>query len=354
MIRGGTPSLRPHASQSSADQPNDQGSVDMSRMPGFPYDGFPEGWFGLGWSHEFAVGQVVARRYFGDDLVVFRTKSGRLVAAHAYCPHMGARLDVGGRVEGECIVCPFHAWKWGADGANKEIPYADKTMNVRLKTYYVVESGNIAWIWYSWRSEEPTWDPPELGFLKEEGYFWDKEASKRIWKNVRLVPQMVCENIVDGPHIEYVHLADEGGHIANMESRGPVFHVEVDQTFRSRSGPIVGKTHNDSLGVGTQISRMQFGDYKVVNVLATTPIEEDRSDMRASIYIKLPEGLGSPESASALPPKFQKLIQSHLDSQEQDLPIWETMRYVARPLLVGEEVQGHVQLRKWAKQFYRA
>lgn len=325
----------------------------MGKMPGFPYDGFPEGWFGLGWSHEFATGQVAARRYFGEDLVVFRCTSGRLVAANAYCPHMGARLDVGGRVEGDCIVCPFHAWRWGADGSNEGIPYADKTMNVKLKTYHLVESGGIAWIWYSWRSAEPAWDAPQLDFLAEEEYFWDRDASRRIWENVRLVPQMVCENIVDGPHIEYVHLADEGGHIAKIEENGPVFHVEVDQTFRSRKGPIQGKTYNDSLGVGTQISRMMFGDYRVVNVLTTTPVEEDRCDMRASIFIALPEGMDRPASASELPPRLQTLIRSHLDSQEQDLPIWETMRYVARPLLVGEEVQGHVRLRNWAKQFYQ-
>lgn len=325
----------------------------MGKMPGFPYDGFPEGWFGLGWSHEFAIGQVAARRYFGEDLVVFRCASGRLVAANAYCPHMGARLDVGGRVEGDCIVCPFHAWRWGADGSNVSIPYADKTMNVKLRTYHLVESGGIAWIWYSWRSTEPAWDAPQLDFLAEEEYFWDRDASRRIWENVRLVPQMVCENIVDGPHIEYVHLADEGGHIAKIEENGPVFHVEVDQTFRSRKGPIQGKTYNDSLGVGTQVSRMMFGDYRVVNVLTTTPVEEDRCDMRASIFIALPEGMDRPASASELPARLQTLIRSHLDSQEQDLPIWETMRYVARPLLVGEEVHGHVRLRNWAKQFYQ-
>ncbi|MGE4431317.1 MAG: Rieske 2Fe-2S domain-containing protein [Sphingobium sp.] len=326
----------------------------MSKMPGFPHDGFPEGWFGVGWSTDFETGKPVFVRYFGRDMVIYRGESGRLLATHAYCPHMGARLDVGGKVDGDCIICPFHAWKWDAEGKNIDIPYAEKTMKAKLKTYHVVESGRMVWMWSSWRSENPLWDAPALGFLDDDAYFWDNDASRRKWDNIRLTPQMVAENIVDGPHIEFVHLAAEGGHIAQIKIDGPVFHVEVDQTFRTGKGPVLGKTFNDSLGVGTQISNMQFGDYKVVNVLATTPIEEDRCDMRASIFIMLPQGMAAPQSASDLPEKLQKLIRSHLDSQEQDIPLWETMIYEAHPLLVAEEIQGHVKLRRWAKQFYQS
>jgi 3-ketosteroid 9alpha-monooxygenase subunit A len=324
----------------------------MGKMPGFPHDGFPEGWFGIGWSSDFEVGKPAFIRYFGRDMVIYRGESGRLVVTHAYCPHMGARLDVGGKVDGDCLICPFHAWKWDPQGHNVDIPYAEKTMKAKLKTYHVAESGRVVWMWNSWRSETPGWDAPALDFL-EDGYFWDDGASRRQWNNIRLTPQMVAENIVDGPHIEYVHLAAEGGHIASIEIEGPVFNVEVDQTFRTRRGPVVGKTHNASLGVGTQISDMQFGDYKVVNVLTTTPIEEDRCDMRASIFITLPEGVAPPRSAAELPERLQKLIRSHLDSQEQDIPLWETMIYEAHPLLVAEEIQGHVKLRRWAKQFYQ-
>jgi phenylpropionate dioxygenase-like ring-hydroxylating dioxygenase large terminal subunit len=325
----------------------------ISRMPGFPHPGFPEGWFGVGWSSEFRPGDVVFRRYFGRDMILYRGETGRLVAMNAYCPHMGARLDVGGKVDGDCITCPFHRWKWDAEGNNVDIPYAQKTMKALLETYPVTEAGNIVWMWYSWRSPAPTWDAPDLSLIDDESYFWDDEASKRLWSHVRLTPQMVAENIVDGPHIKFVHEAADGGRIAEIEINGPVFRVEVDQTFRTGRGPQLGKTINDSIGVGTQISRMTFDSWRIVNVLTTTPIEEDRCDMRASIFIALPEGMAKPERATDLPDKLQRLIKSHLDSQEQDLPLWETMVYQAHPLLVAEEIQGHVKLRRWARQFYR-
>ena len=325
----------------------------MSKIPGFPHDGFPEGWFGIGWSTDFEIGNPVYVRYFGRDMVVYRGESGNLIATQAYCPHMGARMDVGGKIDGDCIICPFHAWKWDAQGNNVDIPYADKTMKAKLRMYHVIEVGRMVWMWNSWKSDEPTWDPPEVGFLEGEPYFWDDDASRYKWGNIRLTPQMVAENIVDGPHIQFVRIAEEGGHISSIDIDGPVFNVVVDQTFRTGKGPVLGRTHSQSLGVGTQISTMQFGDYKVVNVLATTPIEEDRCDMRASIFITLPEGMEAPRSAKDLPPKLQKLIRSHIESQEQDIPLWETMIYEAHPMYVSEEIQGHVKLRNWAKQFYQ-
>jgi nitrite reductase/ring-hydroxylating ferredoxin subunit len=325
----------------------------MSTMPGFPHAGQPEGWFALGWGDDFPNGEVVARRYFEQDMAVFRTQSGRLVAVDAFCPHMGAKLTVGGRVDGECIVCPFHGWSWHADGQNVAIPYAENAMpTARIRTWHVVEDGVIAWIWHSWRESEPRWQPPSITRLTTGAYFWDPRASRRLWAGVRLVPQMVAENIVDGPHIEFVHGASEGAHISHLQEADDRFLVELEQTFMTRSGPVLGKDYIECLGVGVQIAQMEFRDFRIVNVLTTTPVEPDRSDLRASIFVQLPEALSSIKSAADLPPKFQTAIKSHLDSQEQDLPLWESMRYQSRPLLVAEELEGHRRFRKWARKFY--
>jgi phenylpropionate dioxygenase-like ring-hydroxylating dioxygenase large terminal subunit len=323
-------------------------------MPGFPYNGFPEGWFLLGWSDEFATGKIEARRYFGQDLAVFRTESGRLAATDAYCPHMGANLTVGGRIKGECIACPFHGWEWHADGQNTLIPYSDKVLsNARIRTWHVVEDTGLVWFWYSWEKGEPRWAAPSIAHLHNGRFFWDPDASRRLWSRVRLVPQMVAENIVDGPHIQFVHGATEGGHIANLAEDGKRFLVELDQTFMTRRGPVLGKDHIECYGVGVQTAQMEFRGFRIVNVLGTTPVEEDRCDMRASIFVELPEDMVAPNRAADLPTIYQTAIKSHLDSQDQDLPLWESMRYQSHPLLVAEELEGHARFRKWARQFYQ-
>ena len=86
----------------------------------------PTGWFQIGWTHEYRAGQVRPLKYFGKDLVAYRTGSGHLIVIEAYCPHFGAHLGYGGTVTGECIQCPFHGWTWGPDGHNVAIPYSEK------------------------------------------------------------------------------------------------------------------------------------------------------------------------------------------------------------------------------------
>ena len=68
----------------------------------------PRGWFAVAHSDEIAKGEVQKAHYFGQDLVVFRTESGKAGVFDAYCPHLGAHLGVGGKVEGETqiSVCP--------------------------------------------------------------------------------------------------------------------------------------------------------------------------------------------------------------------------------------------------------
>ena len=50
---------------------------------------FPTGWFIVGFASELAPGQVKRAHYFGEELVIFRTKSGQVNVLDAYCQHLG-------------------------------------------------------------------------------------------------------------------------------------------------------------------------------------------------------------------------------------------------------------------------
>ena len=81
------------------------------------------GWFVIGWSAEFPVGEVRPLRYFGEYLVAYRDESGELRVLSGHCRHLGAHIGHGGKVVGDCVECPFHGWRWGPDGTNRYIPY---------------------------------------------------------------------------------------------------------------------------------------------------------------------------------------------------------------------------------------
>ena len=56
----------------------------------------PNGWFAVAFSKDLVDGEVERVRAFGEDLVLFRTRSGRAAVLDAYCPHLGAHLETMG------------------------------------------------------------------------------------------------------------------------------------------------------------------------------------------------------------------------------------------------------------------
>jgi phenylpropionate dioxygenase-like ring-hydroxylating dioxygenase large terminal subunit len=78
---------------------------------------YPNGWFVFGFSDELRPEALLSRQFMGQRVVVFRTRSGKVVASEAYCPHLGAHFGSGGRVEGELLRCPFHGFSFDDAGA---------------------------------------------------------------------------------------------------------------------------------------------------------------------------------------------------------------------------------------------
>ena len=66
----------------------------------YPFSSTPDGWYAVATSAEIAPGRVRPLRYFGEDLVLYRTASGEARVTEAHCPHLGAHFGHGGTVEG--------------------------------------------------------------------------------------------------------------------------------------------------------------------------------------------------------------------------------------------------------------
>ena len=64
------------------------------------FPGYPRGWFVIGVSTELAPGDVRPIRYFGREMVLYRSESGAAIVHDAFCPHLGAHLGHGGKVIG--------------------------------------------------------------------------------------------------------------------------------------------------------------------------------------------------------------------------------------------------------------
>lgn len=80
------------------------------------------------------------RVFYGNKRVVLTRVDGAVRAFSNTCPHAGAPLS-GGRMVGDCIVCPRHGWHFRVtDGICKATPV------YQLRTYLVEERDGGVWI----------------------------------------------------------------------------------------------------------------------------------------------------------------------------------------------------------------
>lgn len=102
-------------------------------------------------------------KYFGKELVLYRTEGGEACLVDAYCPHLGAHLGYGGHVDGECLICPFHQWQFNQKGQCVNIPYAKKIPpRAQLITWPLQETHGLIIAWHHPSKTQPDWEVPAL------------------------------------------------------------------------------------------------------------------------------------------------------------------------------------------------
>jgi nitrite reductase/ring-hydroxylating ferredoxin subunit len=103
-------------------------------------------------------GSPLRVRLLGEDLIAYRTASGRVGLMQNACPHRGASLFYG-RNEGEGLRCVYHGWKFDPTGRCVDLPseppesaYKDK---VRARAYPCVERAGLVWTYMGPRTTPP-------------------------------------------------------------------------------------------------------------------------------------------------------------------------------------------------------
>jgi len=306
----------------------------------FPFP-IPNGWFQVEWSHELKAGEVKPVKYFGQELVLFRGEDGTAHLLDAFCPHLGANLGYGGKVEGNEIVCPFHAWRFDGSGACAGIPYAGKIpKQARLKKWTIVERNGMIMAWHHIGGEDPQWEVPTFTELSSEDW---SEPDHRSW-TVGTCNQEMAENAVDTAHFCYLH-----GTAGMPKSEAKIIdkhtlHVVAQTVMSTKHGPVPGQIDVYEYGFGLNTTRFT-GLVETFLVSSNTPIDEDSCDLRFTFMVKK---FGNNDITRGIGRAYVKEIARQL---EQDIPVWENKIYLQRPLLCDGD--GPIGLfRIWAKGQY--
>jgi 3-ketosteroid 9alpha-monooxygenase subunit A len=322
---------------------------------------YPRGWFVIGGSDEFETGKVVPAKYFGEDLVIFRGESGNLNVMAAYCPHLGASFAHGGKVEGDSIRCPFHAWKFDSTGKCVEIPYAKIIpKKACVKTYTTKEINGLCFMWHCPEGEAPTFDIPVLKEYGKKG--WTKWHLSR--REIKTHPKEIVENVADVAHFKVVHHLTECNYFENIYDEHKATQIMRGKGASKRDI----ETEATYYGPGYQVTRMQsIVASRLVN--AHTPIDENSLHLWFGVMIQESdfsdeemEEINTSLERNGLLNKFkltkenlaqvhQYLVASTTKGYHEDVAIWEHKLYRETPMLCDGD--GPIpKLRRWYKQFY--
>ena len=157
-------------------------------------------WWPVAASAEIASRPAKKVRLLGEDLVLFRDRSGQLGLIAERCPHRRVSL-VHGIPEPDGIRCPYHGWLMDRQGNCLEQPAEPPESNfkdkVKVAAYQVEELGGLVW---GYLGPQPA---PLLPRIDE--FVWDN-AVREIGASV--IPcnwLQIMENSLDGTHVEWLH-----------------------------------------------------------------------------------------------------------------------------------------------------
>jgi 5,5'-dehydrodivanillate O-demethylase len=156
-------------------------------------------WHPVGAS-EFLTVKPLRVKVLGEELLLYRGEGGQPALTQLRCAHRSLALDYG-RVEGDCIRCPYHGWLYDRSGQCLEQPAEPAGSafheKVKLRSYRVQEAGGLI---FGYLGPDPAPLLPLYDVLMmTEGV---KEIRTQIlhanWFNH-------VENIVDVSHLAWLH-----------------------------------------------------------------------------------------------------------------------------------------------------
>jgi len=168
-------------------------------------------WFPVAFVEDVPDAELVPVSVWGQDYVLFRDANGELRALVDRCPHRSARLSHGRLCGGE-VVCLYHGWRFGGDGACRHVPQLEPGREVpaaaAAASAPVVERQGIVWLHGGGRGHDDV-DVEQIPFAPE----LEQPGCRSIDFTMDLpyAQEFLVENVLDYAHIHIAHDGVRGG-----------------------------------------------------------------------------------------------------------------------------------------------
>jgi len=173
-------------------------------------------------SYELSVGRALPIRIMGEDFTLYRGDSGIPYLLGPRCAHRGTQLSAGW-VEGECIRCFYHGWKYDGTGQCVEQPAEDHAFaeKVRVPAYPVKEYIGLIFA-YVGEGEPPPF--PRYPILESTEISLDVAGLRRICNYFNNI-----DNSLDNAHVRFVHRRHRDAAQDRVVLGDPIISVEESE-----------------------------------------------------------------------------------------------------------------------------
>jgi 5,5'-dehydrodivanillate O-demethylase oxygenase subunit len=297
-------------------------------------------------------------RILGEDLVLFKDKSGNAGLIQDHCPHRGASL-LYGRVEERGISCAYHGWLYDTAGNCLETPAEPAGsmfhLTVKARAYPVQQRAGFFWAYLG---------PQPAPVLPNFDIFTLRTGTRKI----TVYPQLDCnwfaaaENAVDSTHLQILHqdspfstrrpVNTTRGYIDDIETSDyyltdyGIMKKRIYKTGTVDEHPMIFPTHlrtRGSIWLRTPVDdthTLQF----TLNFKATedgSEVEQEEIPVEYLQPIKTPADAVYPQARYDLYVKWGQILT-------QDMVMWETQGPVSnRPVeRLATSDKGIVMLRE--------
>jgi len=186
--------------------------MEMSATRAFPI----EQWYVGALRSEVGDG-IIARTLLGRPVLFYRADDGAVIAMADRCPHRSYPLHLGERIRGG-IRCGYHGLAFDDLGICRTRAHSALPATMDVATYPVVEEGPLIWIWLGAKHRaDPAAIPPthDLGIGDTA---WRVDAHGYL--HVRARHGLLCDNLLDSAHIDFIHERSLERAIGAPDSRG--------------------------------------------------------------------------------------------------------------------------------------
>jgi 3-ketosteroid 9alpha-monooxygenase subunit A len=301
------------------------------------------GWYQIAFESDLTA-DLTSLNVGDRRLLCVRRESGFEVY-DAVCPHRGADLGIGGKLNDGCVICPYHGHRIALG--------VDSHEQFKLRKYASITVGGLVFALIGDFEEGAL--PRMLDYLNRTHRFFPGFE-----KSIRIAPEMVIENAFDWAHFPTVHdvlkvthgqpRIEDGVFTAELTLRvGPSMWQGTDDGTHHDDGstwvevPLLARAFSPNVTI-TQIA-IGGGDHPHYVIAAAVPMMDGTSTVRLSIALPLnPDGSEPPKEMADIILQFESM------GLEQDRPVWENLAVNARPRYTDEDANV-LAYRKWCNRY---